>query len=359
MNNKLAIEQAINESPKWNLIELPKPNIPKKSVTKANHKALRRSIIRYCEFIVKQKLINCGDSIRAYLESRKNTGKSSASVYADKINIKKCFQVLSVYKTNDNVKQKINDIFNDIKIDKPIKTVSVNQIITQKQAKKLIADVKKKNERFAAMLTFLYYTGCRISEMINAEKRNVSKNGSCMILITGTKSKKDRYLRIATQYMNEIEKTFKHSKQFVFETISNTKYIAQNINKLFKNDYVFESLGKKLTPHKLRHSRITHLLTKYDMNAVANFAGNTVDVMLKMYAHTEINQIELDADDLSDDYEDDIQDITINEKETSNNKPKGKFESQMLMNFEAQTNPKIHHLPLKAKKAINKIIKKR
>ncbi|GAI51423.1 unnamed protein product, partial [marine sediment metagenome] len=47
--------------------------------------------------------------------------------------------------------------------------------------------------------------------------------------------------------------------------------------------------GKPLSPHAFRHARATILLQSCDVTAVADFLGNTPEMVMKVYGHNQVD----------------------------------------------------------------------
>lgn len=139
-----------------------------------------------------------------------------------------------------------------------------------------------KNKRDRALIEFLYSTGCRVSEAINAKIDDVDFL-NCTLEVTG-KGNKTR-----TVYINA--KAFVYIKDYLSSRTDDSEYLfVKNIkpfDKLTKDgvEKVIRVLvkglnlnGKHITPHSFRHTTAT--------TAVQN--GMPITDIQKMLGHTNI-----------------------------------------------------------------------
>lgn len=143
------------------------------------------------------------------------------------------------------------------------KTLTEAEIIT-------LVNHKGLSERDRAIVMVLYSSGCRVSELCNIQWRDVmpTKDGKAEIVIRGKggKTRKSGISAAAHAAMLAIKADSAIDTDCIFTT-QNGKMDRTTVNHLFTK--LSKVIGKKISPHWLRHSHITHALAR---------GGNAVDV---------------------------------------------------------------------------------
>jgi len=145
------------------------------------------------------------------------------------------------------------------------------EIITEEELQKILKVTKKPKHKLAFALGF--YQAMRISEVVKLKTENINK-GQKLILIKQAKGKKDRNIPIAPEVMNGL----KHLPIGVG---------VRALQKSFKK-YLKIALDRDdLSFHSLRHSGVTHYLTKKKWNSleVQRFAGHSKISTTELYTH--------------------------------------------------------------------------
>lgn len=177
--------------------------------------------------------------------------------------------------------------------------------LTEEEINKLL-DIPLNNEydyRNKAMLELLYATGLRISELINLKVNDVDFD-ECIVRVFG-KGKKERIVPIADValkylfiYLNEYRSIILGSSLSDYMFISNSKknISRQAFFKILKKEANRSGIEKIVSPHVLRHSFATHLLSH----------GANLRVIQELLGHEDISTTEIYAhlinEKLKDDY---------------------------------------------------------
>lgn len=177
--------------------------------------------------------------------------------------------------------------------------------LTEDEINKLL-DIPLNNEydyRNKAMLELLYATGLRISELINLKVNDVDFD-ECIVRVFG-KGKKERIVPIAdvalkylSIYLNEYRAIILGSSLSDYMFISNSKknISRQAFFKILKKEANRSGVEKIVSPHVLRHSFATHLLSH----------GANLRVIQELLGHEDISTTEIYAhlinEKLKDDY---------------------------------------------------------
>ena len=167
--------------------------------------------------------------------------------------------------------------------------------LTEEEINNLL-DIKLETQydyRNKAMLELLYATGLRISELINLKINDIDYN-ECFLRVFG-KGKKERIVPIgdiALKYLSIY--TNKYRNEILGNTISDYLFISnakknitrQGFFKILKKESSRAGIKKIVSPHVLRHSFATHLLSNgADLRIIQELLGHENIITTEIYAH--------------------------------------------------------------------------
>jgi len=150
--------------------------------------------------------------------------------------------------------------------------------------------------RDRAMIELLYATGLRVTELVNVNVRDLDLARGC--LMAHGKGSKDRlipmgefahlwicrYMDSARGSLLEAAKISSHPRLFV--TRLGDSMTRQAFWKNLRNLAHLAGIRKELSPHKLRHTFATHLLTHgADLRAVQEMLGHASISSTQIYTH--------------------------------------------------------------------------
>lgn len=159
-----------------------------------------------------------------------------------------------------------------LKVNRPKKEKKIPTVLTVEETFKLINAPKTKKSRL--MLSLLYATGMRVSELVNLKKQDLYFEEN-MGMIRQAKGKKDRPFRIPEHLKNELEEFCKlTSNDYVFFG-KKGKLTTRNIHHLVSLTAKKAGIKKHVHPHTLRHSFGTHALEKgIDLRTIQELLGH-------------------------------------------------------------------------------------
>lgn len=214
----------------------------------------QRTVIMYCGYVsefldsLKKPVTDSKhDDIIAFLvnkKSKKVTNTTLALIYS----------ALNFFFKNF-LKMKILE---DVKRPKIGKKIPV--ILTRDEVTSLLRAATKKRDNL--ILSFLYSSGCRVSECTKLKINDLDLN-NYTANVWGGKGDKDRIVILSKKWVEEIKKYLENRKinsEFVFCGTSSGKLSEDTIQKIVKKYAKKAGITKDITPHTLRHSYATHLL---------------------------------------------------------------------------------------------------
>ena len=146
-------------------------------------------------------------------------------------------------------------------------------------------------ERDRLILELFYFTGIRLSELVNLKKLDIDFSNST-IRVLG-KRNKERLIPITPYILDKIKTANKSNKSvFLFVSKKGTQISAKQVYRLVKKYLgMVTSLDKK-SPHILRHTFATHMLNNgADINAVKELLGHTSLSATEVYTHNTIEKL--------------------------------------------------------------------
>ena len=146
-------------------------------------------------------------------------------------------------------------------------------------------------QRDRLILELFYFTGIRLSELINLKNKDINYSDST-ILVLG-KRKKERLIPLTSDILSKIKKLNSSNKsKYLFTTDKgkqiSTKQVYRLVNKYLS---MVTTLDKK-SPHILRHTFATHLLNNgADINAIKELLGHANLSATQIYTHNTIEKL--------------------------------------------------------------------
>lgn len=274
----------------------------------------------YREKQKKEEAISCPENFLQKLELKKyasNTSRVYISMFEyfmryhkgeellsiDENDIRKYLQVLvQEGKSNSYINQMVNSIkfyyevvegmpnrFYDI--ERPRKEEKLPKVISKEEVKAIIEHTN--NIKHRCVVSLLYSAGLRRSELLNLTLDDIDSQRMVVQVIQG-KGKKDRITLLSQTTLLDLRKYFLEwkPKEYLFEGIKGGKYSPQSVLKIVKNAAIKAKIGKKVTPHMLRHSFATHLLESgTDLRYIQVLLGHNSSRTTEIYTRVAINNI--------------------------------------------------------------------
>ena len=158
-------------------------------------------------------------------------------------------------------------------------------------------------KRDRAIIEFLYATGCRVSEIAGMDLDHIDLKHET-IRVRG-KGRKERFAPFGSKAKEALGAYFevrgallaeapehKRDAKAVFLNYQGTRITTRSIGRLIEK-YVKEcALAQNISPHSLRHSFATHLLSAgADLRAIQELLGHARLSTTQIYTHVSIDQL--------------------------------------------------------------------
>jgi integrase/recombinase XerD len=225
----------------------------------------------------------------SYLLSLKDRGYVVTTI-ARKVAATKSFFgfLLSEGKIKENPTENITSP----KVGKPLPdAISISQV------RQLLAQPGEKStpeaKRDSAMLQLLYASGMRVSELVSLNLNDVDTGGGYVRCFG--KGNKERMVPIYPQAARTVEEYVKEvrpklvrndEEKALFVNQRGDRLTRQGLWQILKAYAKSAGLGKKVTPHTLRHSFATHMLSGgADLRSVQELLGHANISTTQIYTH--------------------------------------------------------------------------
>ena len=132
------------------------------------------------------------------------------------------------------------------------------------------------NEKHRLMISLLYGSGLRVSEVCNVRIKDLNCS-NLTLKISNSKGNKDRVTLLSAKSAKDLQKiiTGRGSDENIFLTLHKRKYSIRTVQKIFSNALEKTGLTKKPTCHTLRHCFATHLLESgTDLKTIKDLLGH-------------------------------------------------------------------------------------
>ncbi|MBS3074581.1 tyrosine-type recombinase/integrase [Candidatus Pacearchaeota archaeon] len=180
-----------------------------------------------------------------------------------------------------------------VSIKRPKKERTLPDVLTKEEVLKLIENTKTWKSRL--IVSLLYASGMRVSELINLRLKNLhfeEKIGH----IKKAKGNKDRIFNIPNYLIEDLKRQAEEQKQkgreFLFTGREGKQISAQNLQKIVRLAAKRAGIKKSAHCHTLRHSYATHLLESgTDIRLIQTLLGHSSISTTEIYTHISTAQL--------------------------------------------------------------------
>ncbi|MBR5503912.1 MAG: tyrosine-type recombinase/integrase [Methanobrevibacter sp.] len=196
-----------------------------------------------------------------------------------------------------------NEIYFLDDIRNPKRTKSLPKSLNEKEVKNLIEAVrieeddtpfkKKSKRRDKLILTLLYSTGLRISELVKLLKKDIDFDERT-IRVRG-KGDKDRIVLFdenTKELLIDYIDNYQSDSEYIFTNKNGNKLTPRYVQMMIKKYAKEAGITKKVTPHVLRHSFATHLLKNgVDIRVIQQLLGHSSLSTTQIYTNVDMDTI--------------------------------------------------------------------
>lgn len=259
--------------------------------------AYRNDLKQFIAFLKDKKINNPTDITRKniidFLIHLKKTDMSVSSIARHLVTIKVFFRFLIL---ENLIKEDISAV-----IDSPRTWNILPEILTPSEINALLKapDINKPLDlRDKAALELIYSCGLRISELVELKIFNINLNVP-YLRCTG-KGDKERVLPIGSKakdimhnYIENVRPALnKNNTEYVFLNRSGDKITRQRLWQRIKFFVQQAGINKNVSPHTLRHSFATHLLSAgADLRIVQELLGHASIATTQIYTHVDKDRL--------------------------------------------------------------------
>ena len=146
-------------------------------------------------------------------------------------------------------------------------------------------------QRDRLILELFYFTGIRLSELINLKTEDIDYSNST-ILVLG-KRKKERLIPLTSDILSKIKKLNSSNKsKYLFTTDKGKQISTKQVYRLVNKYLGMVTTLDKKSPHILRHTFATHMLNNgADINAIKELLGHVNLSATQVYTHNTIEKL--------------------------------------------------------------------
>lgn len=161
-----------------------------------------------------------------------------------------------------------------------------------------VAEIQKmftvcENLKHKAILSLLYSTGLRVSELINLKWKDIDRS-RMIINVIGGKGMKDRQLPLNQVLIDVLAAYYKEYKSvdYVFNGQNTPQYSDRTVLEVVKQLAVKAGINKRVYTHLIRHCTMTHLVEQgLDINIIQRLCGHSNVKTTATYLHISHNLI--------------------------------------------------------------------
>jgi integrase/recombinase XerC len=151
--------------------------------------------------------------------------------------------------------------------------------------------------RDRAMFELLYSSGLRVSELVGLNGEDLDRAGE-MVRVRG-KGRKERLVPVGSKallalarYLNEERKALPAERDPLFVNLRGGRLTTRSVHRILASRRRRQGEPKKVTPHSLRHSFATHLLSGgADLRAIQEMLGHRSLSTTQRYTRVDLDQL--------------------------------------------------------------------
>jgi len=233
--------------------------------------------------------------LKNYLQDLKNRGYSSSSLRSSHWALKRFLFACPDFDPIDNPKgrQQLIALFHQNNPPKAANRIEKPHYLTHAEVQELLRYCNRhrgspRDRRIGAIIQLFYVTGCRASELLEAQLKSVTQLNEIIHIKVNGKGNKERVVYCKVSVWDEIMSVLQ-PKTWIIETTKATQMDQANLYRQISR-VCQKAIGRKVHPHMLRHSTSMALLSSkspVDPKAISLYLGHQdVSTFMRYYNHS-------------------------------------------------------------------------
>lgn len=272
--------------------------IVEKGLSENTREAYGSDLYKFIAYLEEKKIKDVNNVTRGditdYLMHEKEKGINPNSLSRNLVSIRMFFRFLVI---NNYLEQDITNV-----LDSPRLWKILPEVLSEQEVEKLLKapDTRTKyGLRDKAIIELMYAAGLRVSELVNLNMSDI--NIDVGFLRCMGKGSKERIIPLGRTAIMALNNYLKKTRAGfmkdllagnVFVTQRGKFFTRQGIWKLIKIYARSSGIKKTITPHTLRHSFATHLLSNgADLRVVQELLGHSDITTTQIYTHVDRNRL--------------------------------------------------------------------
>ncbi len=254
----------------------------------------KRDLTKFYVYIDKDLKKVSKDDIKDYLKHLYDDNMNERSIARNISTLKTFYKFLNILKIiNNNPVDSISSPKLGKKLPNTLSEEDINKLLNIK----LIDNYSYRNK---AMLELMYATGLRVSELVNLKVYDVNLEEA--IVKTMGKGSKERIIPIGDYALNALKIYINEYRSSLFKREVNDYLFLNNHGKPMTRQGFFkiikklaseQGITKEFSPHTLRHSFATHLLSHgADLRIIQELLGHSDVSTTQIYTHVSNEELE-------------------------------------------------------------------
>jgi len=243
----------------------------------------RIKLRRYTKQTEKSYCYHVKDFLSFLDKSRLNLNEEGIKLYLLSLNLSNNSVRLKIMAIKFFFLEVLKNPINNFNIPNPKKHKILPKILSKEDIQKIIN--LNTNLKHRLIIKILYSSGLRLQELIDLKRNDIDFDRN-LIFVKSGKGKKDRFTLLSQEIKLDLLKyysSFNFKTDYVLEG-RNKKYSKKSVQKILESSG--KKIGKKITPHMLRHSFATHLLESgIDIRYIQKLLGHSDLKTTEIYTH--------------------------------------------------------------------------
>ncbi|QMU56392.1 MAG: site-specific tyrosine recombinase XerD [Candidatus Mycalebacterium zealandia] len=239
-------------------------------------------------------------AVNDFLASLMDRGLSARSVNRYLSSVRKFYKFLQSEKiVGADPTEDVSARRTDKNLPKVLSEENIGKIL---DAPELEAGGKPENLRNSAILELFYATGMRVSELSSLELNWLHGDGAQAYLMVRGKGGKERLIPIGRKALEKIDLYVGGARDsllkgrqspYLFVSRRGTCLTRQQLWKMIKFYAVVAGIKQNISPHTMRHSFATHLLSRgADLRTIQMLLGHSDISVTQIYTSVESGEIQ-------------------------------------------------------------------